>query len=83
MEMLNTDRLEIAKLFFLLNPLLLHALQMNSNVTQLPEMDYFVQKNTVVDAAILSPRSRDMCQGLPVYWMTRSMKSAGMHYFRL
>lgn len=51
---------------------------MNSNVTQLPEMDYFVQKNTVVDAAILSPRSRDMCQGLPVYWMTRSMKSAGL-----
>ena len=55
--------------------------QRETNVTVLPEMDYYVQKDTVMDSAILSPRSREMCQGLPVYWMARSSEISGKHYF--
>ena len=43
-------------------------------MTTLPEIDYYIQKDRAVDGAILSVRSRDMCQGLPVYWMTRTPK---------
>ena len=43
----------------------------------LPETDYYIHKKEVVDTAILSPRSRDMCQGLPVYWTTRDSISSG------
>ena len=43
----------------------------------LPEIDYYTQKEEIVDAAILSPRSRDMCKGLHVYWTTRNPISNG------
>lgn len=47
---------------------------LQTNVTILQKTDYFTEKNEIVDTAIFSPRSRDMCQGLPVYWTTTSKK---------
>ena len=35
------------------------------------EIDYFVDEKSVVDHTVLSQRSRDMCDGLPMYWMDR------------